>query len=208
MKSEKAKMLAGELYNANDLELKQARLRARSLCQQLNALPVSDMAEKAKILMALFEQETPITLNQPFFCDYGFNIRFGRNVYVNYHCIMLDVAEITIGDDVLLGPNVQIYTATHPLSAQKRKMGLESGQPVSIGNHVWIGEGTILCPGVTIGSGSVIGAGSVVIKHIPPNVLAAGNPCKVIRNLPSEDPHEGDTGEHVSTKNTPPSCLE
>jgi maltose O-acetyltransferase len=186
VKSEKEKMLAGEPYDAGDSELKLARLRARSLCQRINALTVADVDAKTKLLSDLFGQATLVKINQPFFCDYGLNIRLGQNVYFNYNCVVLDVAAVTIGNNVLFGPSVHIYTATHPMSARERRAGLESGRPVVVEDDVWVGGGTVICPGVVIGTGSVVGAGSVVTKSVPSGVFAAGNPCKVIRNLPTE----------------------
>ncbi|BCT67790.1 sugar O-acetyltransferase [Nitrosospira sp. NRS527] len=122
-------------------------------------------------------------IEPPFFCDYGYNIHIGDNFYANFNCVVLDCAEVTIGDNVFLGPGVQIYTATHPLVAEERNTGLEAAKPIVLGDSVWIGGGAIINPGLTIGRGTTIGSGSVVTKNIPPNVFAAGNPCKVIRYL-------------------------
>ena len=122
-------------------------------------------------------------IEPPFYCDYGSNITVGDAVYFNFNCVVLDVATVTIGDRVLFGPNVQIYTATHPMDWQIRAQGLEYAKPIAIGSHVWVGGAAILCPGVTIGDRSVIGAGAVVTKDVPPDVFAAGNPCRVIRSL-------------------------
>lgn len=122
-------------------------------------------------------------LQPPFSCDYGSNIQFGTKVFLNFNCIILDVAPVTIGERVLFGPAVQVYAATHPLGATERRSGLELGKPVVIGDDVWIGGGAIINPGVRIGAGAVIGAGSVVTKDVPGNVFAAGNPCRVIRQL-------------------------
>jgi maltose O-acetyltransferase len=122
-------------------------------------------------------------IEPPFQCEYGCNISLGEQVFFNFNCVVLDVAPVRIGARVLIGPGVQIYTATHPLSAEQRKAGLEAGRRIDIGDDVWIGGGAILCPGVRIGSGSVIGAGSVVTRDLPHGVLAAGNPCRVIREI-------------------------
>ncbi len=185
MTTEKAKMLRGEPYLANDPELAAERLRARRLLHEFNTLP-PDNAERAKTILQnlLRSLGDDAYIVPPFHCDYGYNIKLGHRVFLNCHCVLLDVCEIEIGDDTLLAPNVQIYAATHPLDWQTRKnQGPEFGRPVKIGADCWIGGGTILCPGVTIGERSVIGAGSVVTYDIPPGVLAFGNPCRVVRNL-------------------------
>ena len=183
-KTEKEKMLAGELYNGMDPALVAERLRARELCHVLAALsPSTPEAEKADLLAQLFGAPTNVYITPPFHCDYGTNIRLGQNVYFNFNCVILDVAQVTIGDNVLFGPAVQIYTATHPMDVKTRKSGLESGKPITIGKDVWIGGGAIICPGVTIGDGCVIGAGSVVTRDVPAGMFAAGNPCRVIREI-------------------------
>jgi maltose O-acetyltransferase len=184
MRSEKQKMIAGELYDASDAELVAERLRTRELCRQLNTLPRQQLDdERAAILAELFGVASDVYVTPPFHCDYGRNIRLGRNVYFNFNCVVLDVAIVTIGDNALFGPAVQIYTASHPLLAEERRRGLEFGRPVAIGSDAWIGGGSILCPGVIVGDAAVIGAGSVVTRDIPPGVFAAGNPCRVIRAL-------------------------
>jgi maltose O-acetyltransferase len=184
MPTEKQKMLAGELYNSADPELAAERLRARELCQKLIALsPRAPESERAELLMQLFGVATNAYVTPPFFCDYGRHIELGNNVYFNFNCVLLDVARVTIGNNVLFGPAVQVYTAAHPLNADERRSGQEYGQPVVIGNDVWLGGGAIVCPGLSIGAGTVIGAGSVVVRDIPPGVFAAGNPCRVIRPL-------------------------
>jgi maltose O-acetyltransferase len=184
MTTEKEKMVSGELYNSMDNELVADRMKAAALCQQLNALAVSmPSLERQAILWKLFDYETNANVTTPFYCDYGYNIKLGDKVYFNFNCVILDVATVTIGNNTLFGPAVQIYTALHPMVADERRKGLESGKPVVIGDDVWIGGAAIICPGVTIGSGSVIGAGSVVTRDVPKNVFAAGNPCRVIRKL-------------------------
>jgi maltose O-acetyltransferase len=183
MKTEKEKMLAGELYNALDLQLSIERQRARDLLKRLNDSREDEQEERVKILKELFGKETDAYIQPPFYCDYGTNITLGRNVFFNFNCVVLDVAPVQIGDYVLLGPSVQVYTATHPLSATERRRGLESGQAIDIGSDVWVGGGAIICPGVTIGARSIIGAGSVVTRDIAPDVIAVGNPCRVIRAL-------------------------
>ena len=183
MRSEKEKMLAGELYEALDDELVRARERARDLCQDLNASREKDLEARRRILIELFGQggET-VWMQPPFYCDYGSNILLGKRVFFNFNCIVLDVCQVKIGDFALIGPAVQIYTAMHPLDAEQRRHS-EFGKPVEIGSDVWIGGGAIICPGVKIGSKTVIGAGSVVIRDIPDGVIAAGNPCRVIREI-------------------------
>jgi maltose O-acetyltransferase len=184
MKTEKEKMLAGELYNALDPQLLAERLRTQLLFQQLNAASADDVAERSRLLRTLLPHAgAELGLNSPFYCDYGTNITMGDQVFLNFNCTILDVAAVTIGSCTLLGPGVQIYTATHPLDYQERASGLESAKPIVIGEDVWIGGGAILCPGVTIGARAVIGAGSVVTRDIPADTLAAGNPCRVIRVL-------------------------
>lgn len=184
VKSEKDKMLSGELYKSGDPALVAERLRARELCRQFNALPASaDDARRAEMLAALFGQATDAYITPPFQCDYGSNIALGKRVYFNFNCVVLDVAPVTIGDHVLIGPAVQIVTALHPFEAKLRRQDQEFGKPIVIGDDVWIGGGAIICAGVTIGDRTVIGAGSIVTRDIPGDVFAAGNPCRVVRPL-------------------------
>lgn len=183
MKTEKEKMLAGELYNPLDLQLSADRQRARDLCQALNASREDQSVERAGILARLFGRKTDAWIQPPFFCDYGTNISLGEKVFFNFNCVVLDVMPVRIGSHTLFGPAVQIYTATHPLDHAERRRGLEAAQPVTIGSDVWVGGGAIICPGVTIGARSVIGAGSVVTRDVPADVFGAGNPCRVIRGL-------------------------
>lgn len=176
-------MLAGELYDPLDSELVAARVRARDLCQALNATRERDELERRRILVELFaEGGDDVWMQPPFFCDYGSNIFLGTRVFFNFNCVVLDVCAVRIGDFTLFGPAVQIYTATHPLDAELRRKQ-EFAKPVSIGSDVWVGGAAVICPGVTIGSKAVIGAGSVVTRDIPDGVFAAGNPCRVIREL-------------------------
>jgi maltose O-acetyltransferase len=183
MASEKEKMLAGELYDPLDPELVRARDRARDLCQDLNATREADQELRRRILRELFGVGgDSVWMQPPFFCDYGSNIVLGERVFFNFNCVVLDVCRVTVGDFTLFGPAVQVYTATHPLNAALRRKQ-EFAKPIEIGSDVWIGGGVILCPGVKIGSRSVIGAGSVVTRDIPEGVLAAGNPCRVIREI-------------------------
>jgi maltose O-acetyltransferase len=184
MRSEKQKMLAGDHYLGNDAELVQDRMVAKKRYQQFNQLAYdAPMSARTALLSELFQQPTDADITAPFHCDYGYNIKLGSKVYFNFNCVVLDVATVTIGDQTLFGPNVQLYTALHPMDAATRSTGLESGKPITIGKQVWVGGGAIICPGVNIGDGAVIGAGSVVTRDIPANVFAAGNPCRVIKSL-------------------------
>jgi maltose O-acetyltransferase len=181
--SEREKMLAGELYDPLDPELAAARVRARDLCQDLNATRETDEAERRRILVDLFGAGgAEVWMQPPFFCDYGANIYLGKRVFFNFNCVVLDVCAVRIGDFTLFCPSVQIYTATHPLEAELRRTR-EFAKPVTIGSDVWVGGAAIILPGVTIGDRCVIGAGSVVTRDIPDDVFAAGNPCRVIRPL-------------------------
>jgi maltose O-acetyltransferase len=189
--TERQKMLAGELYNPLDSELAAARVKARDLCRALNGTAECDTLRRREIVCALFARGgESVWMQPPFFCDYGSNIWLGERVFFNFNCVVLDVCQVTIGDFTLLGPAVQIYTATHPLDYELRR-SQEFGQPVEIGADVWIGGAAVICPGVTIGSRSVIGAGSVVTRDIPAGVFAAGNPCRVIRALEVLEPGFG-----------------
>ena len=183
MASERQKMVAGELYDPMDPELVAARVKARDLCQALNATREQQEAERRQLLTELFGSGGgEVWMQPPFFCDYGWNISLGRRVFFNFNCIVLDVCPVDIGDFTLFGPAVQIYTAMHPLDPIARRSE-EFGKRVRIGSDVWVGGAAVICPGVTIGSRSVIGAGSVVTRDIPEAVFAAGNPCRVIRSL-------------------------
>lgn len=183
MRSELDKMLAGELYDPLDPALVQARDVARDLCQELNATRERDQELRRSIVKRLFGRGgDSVWMQPPFFCDYGSNIALGERVFFNFNCVILDVCAVTIGDFTLFGPAVQIYTATHPMNAELRRKQ-EFSKPIAIGSDVWVGGGAIICPGVTIGSKSVIGAGSVVTRDIPQGVFAAGNPCRVIREI-------------------------
>lgn len=183
MPTELEKMLAGELYDPFDPELVNARERARGLCWELNATLESESVRRREILERLFGKGgDSVWMQPPFFCDYGSNIHLGERVYFNFNCVVLDVCQVKVGDCTLFGPAVQIYTATHPMNADLRRQQ-EFGKPVEIGSDVWVGGGAIICPGVKIGSRSVIGAGSIVTKDIPESVFAAGNPCRVIREV-------------------------
>ena len=183
MSSEREKMLAGELYDPLDPELVASRVRARDLCQALNATREADEDERRRILIELFGAGgDSVWMQPPFYCDYGWNISAGKRVFFNFNCVVLDVCAVRIGDFTLFGPAVQIYTATHPLDAEQRRTR-EFAKAVDIGSDVWVGGGAIICPGVKIGSRTVIGAGSVVTRDIPDGVFAAGNPCRVVREI-------------------------
>jgi maltose O-acetyltransferase len=181
--TEKQKMVAGLPYDPYDPVLVADRILAREILQGLNACAPGDDAARRALTAELLGYETDAFLQAPFFCDYGYNLAVGEGFYCNFNCVILDVAPVRIGERVLLGPAVQIYTALHPLEAKERATGLESGKPVTIGSDVWIGGGSIMLPGVAIGDRAVIGAGSVVTKDIPAGVVAAGNPCRVLRPL-------------------------
>ncbi len=177
-------MLRGDLYNALDPELVNERLRARLLLKQLNDSRGDQQELRQQILKDLIpSQGDNLWIEPPFYCDYGSNISVGDKVYFNFNCTILDVMEVLIGNNVLFGPSVQIYTAMHPIDWKERATGLEFAKPITIGSDVWVGGGVIICPGVTIGKRSIIGAGSVVTRDIPEDVFAAGNPCRPIRSL-------------------------
>lgn len=176
-------MLRGDLYDPFDSHLVRARDRARDLCQELNGSSEAEAERRRQILKQLFGRGgNSVWMQPPFYCDYGVNIHLGERVFFNFNCVVLDVAQVIIGDYTLFGPAAQIYTASHPFEAHLRRHQ-EFGKAVNIGSDVWVGGGAIICPGVHIGSRSIIGAGSVVTRDIPDDVFAAGNPCRVIRKL-------------------------
>lgn len=184
MKSEKEKMLSGENYLPMTEELIADRNRAKDLCFKYNSLPNQEEASRRTILRELFAKcYDDIIIESNFYCDYGYNITAGKSFYVNHNSVMLDCAQITFGDRVFIGPNCGFYTAIHPINAIERAKGIESAKPIKVGNDVWIGGNVTVLPGVEIGNNVVIGAGSVVTKNIPSNVLAFGNPCRVMKNL-------------------------
>jgi maltose O-acetyltransferase len=183
METQREVMLAGELYDAMDPELVAMRARARDLCLDLNATREAQQDERRRILRELFGGGgDTVWMQPPFYCDYGVNIELGERVFFNFNCVVLDVCRVRIGSFTLFGPAVQIYTPMHPLNAEERR-GKEYGKPVDIGADVWVGGGAIILPGVRIGSRTIIGAGSVVTRDIPDGVFAAGNPCRVIREI-------------------------
>lgn len=184
MKSEFQKMLDGDLYDASDVELVSIRSKARNLFSLYNETSHHNIKDRNLILKQLLGKAgNGIDIQAPFYCDYGINIITGEKVFMNFNCVILDCALVTIGNNVFMAPNVQLYTAHHPIIASERIKGPELASPITIGDNVWLGGGTIVCPGVTIGENTTIGAGSVVTKNIPANVVAAGNPCRVIRKL-------------------------
>jgi len=187
--NEKEKAQAGLLYDANyDRLLIDERAAAKDLCHQYNGLLPSNITARQSIIKQLFGQTARhFHIEQPFWCDYGYNIVIGENFYANHNCIILDGAKVTFGDNVFIAPNCGFYTAGHPLDVEQRNRGLEYAYPITVGNNVWIGGNVVVLPGVTIGDNTVIGAGSVVNRDIPSGVIAAGNPCRVIREITDED---------------------
>ncbi len=188
MLSEKKKMISGQPYKANDTELIQERLTIREILYDFNHTRPAE-SNKAQILIRkIFGQVGKNCFVEPDFkCDYGYNITVGDNFYANFNCIILDCAKVTIGNNVFFAPNVNIYTAGHPIHQDLRLQEIEYAFPVTIGNNVWIGGNVVINPNITIGDNVVIGSGSVVTKDIPKNVIAAGNPCKVVREITDED---------------------
>lgn len=184
LRTEKEKMLNGELYHAGDMELTKDRLRARKLSRLFNKTTETEDNLRIELLKELFGSTGDNIYIEPSFkCDYGYNIHVGENFYANFDCVILDVCEVRMGDHCLLAPGVHIYTATHPLDATERRSGLELGKPVSIGNNVWIAGRAIINPGVTIGNNVVIASGAVVTKDVPDNVVVGGNPARIIKNV-------------------------
>ena len=183
-KTEREKMLDGELYLATDEELDRMHFKARELLYEFNYLTLLQLKRQKEIISRLFGGiGNNFTIKPPFYCDYGSHIFAGDNLYINYDCTILDCNKVHLGHNVLLAPKVQIYTAHHPLEPEIRLTGKELASPIIIGDNVWIGGGVIICPGITIGNNVTVGAGSVVTKDIPNNVVAAGNPCRVIKSL-------------------------
>lgn len=184
MKSEKEKMLNGQLYHAADPELLRERMNARRLTRLFNESLETDDNKRTELLKQLFGSTGKTLYIEPTFrCDYGYNIHVGENFFANFDCVFLDVCEIRIGDNCFVAPGVHIYTATHPLNANQRISGEEYGIPVNIGDNVWIGGGAIINPGVKIGHNVVIASGAVVTKNVPDNMVAGGNPAKIIKRI-------------------------
>lgn len=178
------RMLAGEPYVPHDPEIRAASRRAIGLCAMLNDADPNDDQRRAAVLTELLGSiGTGTEIRSPFVCDYGFQLHIGDRTFINFGLVALDVAMISIGDDVQIGPNVQLLTPTHPLVASERRAKLEGAAPIAIGDNVWLGGGVIVLPGVTIGADTVVGAGSVVTRDLPSGVLAVGNPARVIRHL-------------------------
>ena len=178
--TEKEKMIAQMDYLPGNRELTRDRKRAKGLCREYNLMDFEDVGRE-DLLKELFHTDTPVHIEPNFWCDYGYNITFGRGFYANHNLTILDCARVIFGDNVLCAPNVQIYTAAHPLDVATRNSGVEFAREIRVGNNVWIGGGAIILPGVTIGDDVVIGAGSVVTKDIPAGVIVGGNPARVIR---------------------------
>lgn len=182
------RMLQGKLFLASDPSVQQKHRNAKRLCRVLNETTETQLERRRELMQELFAcVGEGAYIEPPFYCDFGINTTVGKNFYTNYNCYILDVCDVTIGDNVMFAPNVGIYAASHPIDPFVRSSGLECGKPVKIGNNVWIGGHSCVCPGVTIGDNVVIGAGSVVCKDIPDNVVAAGNPCRVIRRITEEE---------------------
>lgn len=188
MRTTRERMLNGELYIADDSELSQMSKRNRKLTRAFNETTEEEPEKRESLLRELLGKAGKnVYIEPPFYSDYGTHISVGDHFYANFDCLMLDVAPITIGDNVQFGPKVGVYTAGHPIDPEVRKTGLEFGQSIAIGNNVWVGAQAVINPGVTIGDNTIIGSGAVVTKDIPANVVAAGNPCRVIREITEED---------------------
>jgi len=182
--TEKEKMINGEIYKPFCPELEEERIRAKKLCMEYNNLKPEQKDEKQRVLKELLGNPGEDSVIEPnFFCDYGYNIEFDGFVYINHNSVFLDCAKIKIGANTFIGPNCGLYTAIHPITATDRIAGLESAKPITIGEGVWLGGNVVVLPGVTIGDRVVIGAGSVVTKDIPSDVVAFGNPCRIVKQI-------------------------
>ena len=181
-------MLAGKLYLADDAEIQAGLARARKLVERYNAIRHDDQAARDRLLRELLgEVGEGVVVTPPFRCDYGSHITIGARTFVNYDCVLLDVAPIRIGAACQLAPRVQLLTATHPIDPEPRRLGWESAEPIAIGDNVWLGGGAIVCPGVTVGDDTVVGAGAVVTRDLPAGVVAAGVPARVLREIGERD---------------------
>ena len=182
---EKRKMISGKLYNPLAENLPTERLNVKKLCQKYNNLSPDDLIKRTSIMSKILRKTGQNFCIEPnFWCDYGYNIEIGENFYSNHNLVILDPAKVKFGDNVFIGPNCGFYTAEHPIDAKERNKGLEYAKPITVGNNVWFGGNVTVLSGVTIGNNVVIGAGSVVTKDIPSNVIAVGNPCRILREIP------------------------
>lgn len=190
--TEKEKMQTQLLYDANhDKGLLEERARAKELCYEFNQLRPSDAAGQIALMQKLLgKTKGDFCIVAPFWCDYGYNIEIGANFFANHNTVILDGGKVTFGDNVYIAPNCGFYTAGHPIDYKRRNQGLEYAYPITVGNNVWIGAGVQVMPGITIGNNVVIGGGSVVVKDIPDDVVAVGNPCMVLREITEEDRKE------------------
>ncbi|MDE5861919.1 MAG: sugar O-acetyltransferase [Ruminococcus sp.] len=186
--TEKEKQQAGELYNGNDKELVAERINVKKLCIEYNSATYNDFQKKERLLSRIIAFKGENTWIEPdFFCDYGYNIMLGDNFYSNHNLVIIDCAEVIFGDNIFIGPNCGFYTAGHPLDYKVRNTGLEYAKPIKVGSNVWFGGNVCVMPGVTIGDNVVIGGGSVVTKDIPSGVVAVGNPCRPVKEIPESD---------------------
>ncbi|MBM1105541.1 sugar O-acetyltransferase [Aurantibacter crassamenti] len=182
--TEREKMIQGLPYDPLDKELIAGRLNARKLVRRIAEIPMDKEKQRRHVFKELLGTTgARFYIENPFICDYGYNIHWGENAYANFDCIILDAAPVYIGKNVMLAPGVKILTSTHPLEYEARNSGIETAEPIRIGDNVWVGGGVIINPGVTIGENSVIGSGSVIVEDIPSNVVAVGNPCKVLKSI-------------------------
>lgn len=187
MSDEREKMLSGQAYLPMDIALVSARMRARQLCRRFNDCAPENAGDRQQILKKLLgTMGRSVFIEAPFYCDYGSQIHLGDRVFFNFNCTVIDAGEVRIGNDFMCGPNVQFYTAQHPINPEARRTLEETAAPITVGNDVWIGGGAIICPGVSIGNKAVIGAGSVVTRDVPAGVVAVGNPCRVLRPVSGE----------------------
>lgn len=189
--TEKEKMLAQKLYDAGETQLDQERLECKALCQEYNHLPIQDLEKRRSFIKKIFGKTGEMIHIEPdFWCDYGYNIQVGENFYANHGLVVLDAGGVTFGDNVFIAPSCGFHTSGHPIDTERRNQGLEYAHKITVGNNVWFGAGVQVMPGVAIGDNVVIGGGSVVVKDIPSNSVAVGNPCKVVREITEEDKHK------------------